>query len=129
PARVLSRIPIVSARMRCAIRAARPAGVFARGCSSRIWPFRFEKTLSITSLSEASARSRKRLAAVRVLSGVSSAGGGEPVRVVAAPEAFVGDHDLRLGAGEQVGERLVFLLVGGHEGVAERKAAAVGEHD
>jgi len=69
------------------------------------------------------------LAAVRVLSGVSSAGGGEPVRVVAAPEAFVGDHDLRLGAGEQVGERLVFLLVGGHEGVAERKAAAVGEHD
>jgi hypothetical protein len=54
------------------MRAASPAGVLARCRSSRIWPFRFEKTLSITSRSEASARSLPMLAAVRVRSGVSS---------------------------------------------------------
>jgi hypothetical protein len=35
-----------------------------------------------------------------------------------------------LGAGEQIGERLVLLLVCRHERVAERQAAAVGdEHE
>ena len=53
--------------------------------------------------------------------------GGEPFAVVAAPEALVGDHDLGRGAGEQVGERLVLVLVGGHDRVAERQAALVGE--
>ena len=50
--------------------------------------------------------------------------GGEPVAVAAAPEALVGDHDLGRGAGEQVGERLVLVLVGGHDRVAERQPAA-----
>jgi hypothetical protein len=57
------------------------------------------------------------------------AGGGEPGGVVAPPEAFVGDHDLGRGAGEQVGERLVLLLVGGHDRVPERQPARVGEQD
>ena len=122
-------MPRVSARMRCAIRTASPAGVLARCCSSRIWPLRFEKTLSITSRVEASARSRPRLAAVRVLSGVSSVvpSAASRVVVVAAPEALVGDHDLGGGAGEQVGERLVLVLVGGHDRVAERQPARVGQ--
>jgi hypothetical protein len=90
---------------------------------------RFEKTLSIRRRVEASARSRPRLAAVRVLSGGEQrrADGREPCLVLAAPEALVGDHDLARGAGEQVGERLVLLLVGRDERVAERQAAIVGE--
>jgi hypothetical protein len=63
---------MVSARIRCAIWAASQAGVLARCCSRRICPFRFEKTLSITSRVEASARSRLRFSTVRVLSGVSN---------------------------------------------------------
>ena len=51
--------------MRRAIRTASPAGVFAGCCSSRIWPFRLAKMLSITSRVEASARSRPRLVTVR----------------------------------------------------------------
>src|SRR5205823_4255051 len=43
---------MVSARMRCAMRTERPAGVFARCRSSRIWPLRLAKTLSITSQQE-----------------------------------------------------------------------------
>src|ERR671919_415605 len=58
PASRLRRMPSVSARMRCAIRTASPAGVLARCRSSRIWPLRLAKTLSITSRLEASARSR-----------------------------------------------------------------------
>ena len=58
--------------MRWAIRRASPAGVRARCRSSRICSFRLEKTLSITRRVEASARSRPRLLAVRLLSGVSS---------------------------------------------------------
>jgi hypothetical protein len=43
---------------------------------------------------------------------------------------LVGDEELGLGAGEQVGERLVLLLVRRHERVAERQAAPVGdEHE
>jgi hypothetical protein len=49
---------MVSARIRCAIRTARLAGVRARWRSSRICSLRLEKTLSITSRVEASARSR-----------------------------------------------------------------------
>jgi hypothetical protein len=126
---VLSRIPIVSARMRCAIRAASPAGVLARWRSRRIWPFRLAKTLSITSLSEASARSRPRLAVVGVRSGVSSRiwSAASRSRVGASPEAFVGDHDLGGRAGQEVGERLVLLLVCGHDRVAERQSPFVGQ--
>jgi pimeloyl-ACP methyl ester carboxylesterase len=57
------------------------------------------------------------------------AGGCEPRLVVAAPEALVGDHDCGRGAGQEVGERLVLLLVGGHDRVAERQAAIVGQKD
>jgi hypothetical protein len=53
--------------------------------------------------------------------------GGEAARLVGAPEALVGDHDLGRVAGEQVGERLVLLLVGGDDRVAEWQAAAVGQ--
>src|SRR6266487_4284152 len=48
------------------IQTARPADFFARCRSSRIWPVRLAKTLSITSRSEASVRSLPRFAAVRV---------------------------------------------------------------
>jgi len=41
------------------------------------------------------------------------AAGGEPFGVVTAPEAFVADHDLGGGAGEQVSERLVLLSLAG----------------
>jgi len=49
---------------------------------------------------------------------VSFGGGGDAVAaesfaVAAAPEAFVGDHDLRRGAGEQVCEWFVLFLVAG----------------
>ena len=117
---------MVSARIRCAIRTARPAGVLARWCSSRIWPFRLAKTLSITSRVEASARSRPSVGGGAGLVGREQrrAVGGEPFAVAAAPEAFVGDHDLGRGAGEQVGERLVLLLVRGHDRVAERQCRA-----
>src|SRR4051812_49302230 len=81
--------------MRWAIRTARPAGVFARCRSSRIWPLRLAKTLSITSREEARARSRPMLAAVRVFGcEQDGAAGGEPLAIGASPEAFVGDHDL-----------------------------------
>ena len=55
------------------------------------------------------------------------AGGGEPGLVVPAPEALVADHDLGRGAGEQVGERLVLLLVCRDDRVAERQPALVGQ--
>ncbi len=55
--------------------------------------------------------------------------GGEPFAVAAAPEALVGDHDLGRGAGKEVGEWLVLLLVGGHDRVAERQPALVGQQD
>jgi hypothetical protein len=54
------------------MRAARPAGVFARCCSSRIWPLRLKNTLSIASRVEASRRSRISFARVRCLAGVRS---------------------------------------------------------
>ena len=74
---------------------------------------------------------RPLLAAVRVRSGVSRRDvvGREPGLVAATPEALVGDHDLGRGTGQQVGERLVLLLVGGDDRVAERQAAFVGEQD
>src|SRR5262245_26844938 len=99
----------VSARMRCAIRTASPAGVRARWRSSRIYSFRLEKTLSITSAGGSerplTADVGGRWALVRCEQG--RAAGGQPRGVVSAPEALVADHDLGRGAGEQVGERLV----------------------
>ena len=122
-------MPRLSARMRCAIRTASPAGVLARCCSSRIWPLRFEKTLSITSRVEASARSRAEVfgGACPVGGEQSDAVGGEPLAVAATPGAFVGDHDFCRDAGQEVGERLVFVLVGGHDRVAERQSPLVGQ--
>ena len=66
---------------------------------------------------------------MRFLSGVSSLvpAAASRVCVVAAPEALVGDHDLGGRAREQVGERLVLLLVCRNDRVAERQAAAVGQ--
>ena len=55
------------------------------------------------------------------------AGRGEAGGIVAAPEAFVADHDLARCAGEQVGERFVLFLVSGHDRVAERQPAHVGQ--
>src|SRR5437762_1024943 len=64
---------MVRARMRWAIRTASPPGVFARWRSSRIWPFRLAKTLSITCREEASARSllAARIARDRELGAIS----------------------------------------------------------
>ena len=117
--------------MRCAIRTASPAGVFARCRSNRICPFRLAKTLSITSREEASARSRPMLAAVRVLSGVSSTvpPAASRSRYARPQKAFVGDHDLGWRAGQQVGERLVLFLVRRHNRVAERQPALVCQKD
>ena len=99
--------------MRCAIRAARPLGVLARWRSSRIWPFRLAKTLSITSRVDASVRSLCTLAAVRCAVGSKQAGaaGSEPFAVAAAPEPLVGNHNRSRVAGEQVGEMLARRLV------------------
>ena len=55
--------------------------------------------------------------------------GGEPLAVAATPETLVGDDDLGRDAGQKVGERLVLLLVGGHDRVPERQAAFVGQED
>src|SRR5438552_3878203 len=55
--------------------------------------------------------------------------GSESLAVAATPEALVGDHDGGRRAAQEVGEWLVLLLVGRHDRVAERHAAAVREQD
>jgi hypothetical protein len=87
------------------------------------------KTLSITSRLEACERSRRLVGGRALLRRCQErrAAACEPRAIGDAPEALVGDEELGLGAGEQVGERLVLLLVRRHERVAERQAAPVGD--
>lgn len=123
---------MVSASRRCAIRAASPAGVLAKWFSRRIWPFRLAKTLSITSRLEARTRSRRSVADVRSFAGVTSV---VPQRASRARKArpqrpLSAIRSAASGAGEQISDRLVLLLVGRHKHVAERQATPVGdEHE
>jgi hypothetical protein len=45
------------------------------------------------------------------------------------PRSLVRDHDLGGSAGEQIGERLVLVLVGQDDRVAEWQSAGIGEQD
>src|SRR4051794_24078704 len=109
-------MPRVSARLRCVIRSVSPAGVLARFCSSCIWPF----GVGEDALDREPGWGERAFAAgvgggVCLVRGEEGRfGAGELWVVGASSEALVGDHDLARGAGEQVGERLVLMLVGGH---------------